>query len=59
MKNWIETAENEKADYSGLVYSHNETWCSFFKKSNSVYKVKLSEAYIELESLLNSIKQPS
>jgi len=54
VEKWIEDA-NKPADYSGLVASHNSTWCTFFGGSNENYKTRLIEAYNQLKDALNAL----
>lgn len=56
---WIKLAESQEGDYTGLVSSHNSTWCTEFTKSKTSYHDMLVSAAKELEDLLNSIEPPS
>ena len=46
---WIEQAKTTDGKYSGLVSSHNSTWCSLFSGSKLAYHDKLVEAVKELK----------
>lgn len=52
---WIENAEKEPAEYTGLIASHNSAWCTFFDNNNAVFKERLKQAYNDLEKTLNSL----
>lgn len=59
MKKWIKMSETQEADYTGLLQSHNSTWCTEFSKSKTAYHDMLVAAVLELEQALNKMEPPS
>jgi ubiquitin-protein ligase len=55
VQKWVQDADKEPAEYTGLVASHNSQWCTFFENNNATFKAKLKLAYDELEKVLNAM----
>jgi ubiquitin-activating enzyme E1 len=58
VKEWLQYAEENKANYASLVECHNHSWCQKFKEEGK-YKSMLKEIIEKLESTFKGLKEPS
>lgn len=58
VKEWLQFAEENKANYASLVECHNHSWCQKFKEEGK-YKSMLKEIIEKLDSTFKGLKEPT